>query len=515
MHTCEALVRNSKFHADAIGFVEGEQKLSWGEMMVRVQGLANGLRALGCRQGEFIGMYVENALRVIEVTYAVQLIGCAIVPLNTRWMASEISLAIEDAGIRVLVSDKRKDDVIEDIDAVVKSKLILVSDPRDSSVGKLVVYEDLIVPLGDSGFETIAPVENAVASLFYTGGTTGRSKGVKLTHANHVVHSMAVLAETGLNSTCRYLHAAPMFHIADALFLHVVSLRGAQHVILPRFETAAFAAAIIEHAITDTILVPTMIQAIFNSDDIADKAFSNLKRLYYGASPMPEVLMDKILERFPDLELVQLYGQTEASPVITILAPEYHNNEGKARKRLKSAGRPMMATNVRIVSSSGDDLPVNGIGEIIVTGPQVMDGYLNRPEETAGALQGGWLHTGDVGYLDADGFLYITDRVKDMIITGGENVYSIEVEQVIYDLAGVAECCVVGLPHEKWGEIVHAIVVPKPDFTLTEEMIKVHCKERLADYKRPKTVAIRIEALPLSGAGKVLKRELRDIYKAD
>tara|TARA_R110002072_G_C7710930_1_gene514018 strand:- start:163 stop:705 length:543 start_codon:yes stop_codon:yes gene_type:complete len=180
---------------------------------------------------------------------------------------------------------------------------------------------------------------------------------------------------------------------------------------------------------------------------------------------------------------------------------------------MKSAGRPMMTTEVRIVNTDDKAVPTNSVGEIVVRGLQIMSGYLNRPEETDYTLRNGWLHTGDMGYLDTEGFLYVTDRLKDMIITGGENVYSIEVEQVVYDLAGVSECCVVGLPHEKWGEIVHVIVVPQEGHILSEESVKEHCKRTLADYKRPKSVTIRTEPLPLSGAGKILKRELRELYK--
>ena len=310
MHTCEALERNSNDRPTEIGFVEGKLKVSWSEMKERVLLLAKGLQGLGCGKGDFIGILAENSLRVIEATYAVQWLGASIVPLNTRWTAPEISFALEDASIRVLISDTAKDGIIEQMDSAICSTLTLITDSRKSAAAKLVDYEALIANSGPANIPRQICDEASLASLFYTGGTTGRSKGVKLTHQNHVTHSLAILAEIGLGRACKYLHAAPMFHIADSLFIHVISLRGGQHVILPRFDPASFASAVIEHEITDTILVPTMIQAIFNAEGVAVRAFSNLQRLYYVDSRMPDALLHKILEQFPAPEPIQFYGQT-------------------------------------------------------------------------------------------------------------------------------------------------------------------------------------------------------------
>ena len=252
-----------------------------------------------------------------------------------------------------------------------------------------------------------------------------------------------------------------------------------------------------------------MIQMLMADRRVSERAFTVLEKLYYGASPMPEALIQDILKTYPTLELCQLYGQTESSPVLTILPLQWHGDANGTLPQARSAGRAMMGTEVKIVDPDGNDVPAGDNGEIVARGPQIMQGYWHRDEETAKALQGGWLHTGDAGYMDELGFIYVVDRIKDMVITGGENVYTIEVEQALYQMEGVAQCSVIGLPDEKWGELVHAVIVPVAGVEITEEQVLVHCKPLLADYKRPRSATIRRQPMPLSGAGKILKRELR------
>ena len=310
-----------------------------------------------------------------------------------------------------------------------------------------------------------------------------------------------------------YLHAAPMFHIADSLFTHMFTQLGGTHEILPQFTPEGVARLTERHGVESAVLVPTMIQMIMVDEAVADRVFTRFKRLFYGASPMPEALIKQLLERYPALELWQLYGQTESSPVLTVLPPQWHGTGGNPKPQARSAGRAMLGTDVRIFDPDSDaELSVGETGEIVARGPQVMQGYRNRDEETAKALRNGWLRTGDAGYMDADGFIYVVDRIKDMIITGGENVYTVEVEQAIYEIPGVAQCSVIGLPDDKWGEAVHAIVIPSAGSELTEAQILAHCKTQLADYKRPRSASIRLEPFPLSGAGKILKRQLRSEF---
>jgi acyl-CoA synthetase (AMP-forming)/AMP-acid ligase II len=330
-----------------------------------------------------------------------------------------------------------------------------------------------------------------------------------LTHANHIAHCSALLKDIGIDSSIRYLHAAPMFHIADSLFMHLVTAAGGTHFVLPKFDVISLGAAIATNQITDTILVPTMIQMTLQDPDNADRVFGNLKRLFYGASPMPVGHLEVLIRRYPGLQLYQLYGQTESSPVLTMLTPREHSKESLRRGLGASAGRPIHGTRIQIVDPEGREVAMGKMGEIVAQGPQVMKGYWNRPEESSEALRDGWLYTGDAGCLDLEGYLYVTDRIKDMIISGGENVYSIEVEQVIYQIAAIEQCCVVGLPHERWGESVHAVIVLKSGHSISEEAVMSHCAMHLADFKRPRGVTIRKVPLPISGAGKILKREVR------
>ncbi|MGH6782888.1 MAG: AMP-binding protein, partial [Sphingomonadaceae bacterium] len=368
----------------------------------------------------------------------------------------------------------------------------------------------------DGLIESTAPVPDAgrsgndPASLFYTGGTTGRAKGVVMTHANHIVNGLALWAGLGVDTgRARYLHVAPMFHVADALFVHALTLVGGCHVVVPRFEPVETMRAIERHRITDTILVPTMIQALLDAPVRADFDLTSLERMYYGAMPMPEATARRLIDALPHCGPVQLYGQTEAGPVITMLKPVDHDIGGVTR-RIRSAGQPLPGVEIAICGKDGAFLAEGEIGEIVARSGGVMPGYWEDAEQSAAALKDGWLQTGDGGYIDADGFLYIADRVKDMIVSGGENVYSIEVERAITLHPAVSQCAVIGLPDARWGERVHAIVVPRAGAVVDDAALVAHCREHIAGYKCPRSIEWRSTPLPLSGAGKILKRELRE-----
>lgn len=508
MNTTDCLLRNQQRIPSDTAIVDGERTLTWAQLGDRVACLAAGLASLGVSQGGRVATLLGNNHRNIETNYAAQWLGAAAVPINIRWTAAEVTYAVQDCGATVLVVDVLNWPTVAQVDRAVLSGLALIwadeGTPPDNCSG----YETLLAE--HSPISRHEARGEDIASIFYTGGTTGRSKGVLLSHDNHISHSIALIADCALASgPARYLHAAPMFHIADSLFTHVVSLLGGCHVILRQFSPAGLAERVSAQRINFTVLVPTMIQMVMGEPEHAERCFSTLERLYYGASPMPEALTKQILARYPDLELCQLYGQTESSPVLTILPKRWHGNGDNYLPQARSAGRAMMGTEVRIVDEHDQPLPAGQSGEIVARGPQVMQGYWQRDEETAQALRGGWLHTGDAGYMDEQGFVYIVDRIKDMVITGGENVYTIEVEQVLYDLPAVAQCCVIGLPHDTWGEAVHAVVVLKEGADISEAQILDHCRQHLADYKRPRGVTLRQQALPLSGAGKILKREIR------
>jgi long-chain acyl-CoA synthetase len=396
--------------------------------------------------------------------------------------------------------------MVPDLKNLVEHSLTVVSlDGHFDGCDEL--YEDLI-----SNSEEITEFQNSendISGIFYTGGTTGRSKGVMLTHGNHISNSLQFTAMIQTSPDMVFLHAAPTFHIADALFIYLVTHIGGKHVFVPRFEPAACAQAIQDAQITDVILVPTMIQMLLEVSDFETYNFETLQHLYYGASPMPEAVAKDLIKKLPHVKAYHLYGQTESAPLLTCLDSKYHVTDGPFAGRLRSAGRAMPAVELKIIDAQGAECSRGEIGEIIARGPNIMKGYWGQEELTSNTVRDGWLHTGDAAHMDEGGFIFISDRLKDMIISGGENVYSAEVENAMYQHTEISQCAVIGVPDDKWGERVHAIVVMAENSNASEQELMAHCRALIADFKCPRSITLRTEPLPLSGAGKVLKTELR------
>jgi long-chain acyl-CoA synthetase len=507
MQLAQTLRRSARLDPHRTALVEGEVHLDWCSFADRVSRLAGGLRTLGVGDGDRVAMLAHNSRRYVEFFFATFWAGGIAVPLNTRWAEPEIRHALDDSGARVLVIDA------DHLDAGLAQRA------GGAALDHLVLAADAdVVAEGTEHWETLvrgAAVADAgrgyddIACLFYTGGTTGRSKGVMLTHANLLANSMTAMINMDIRSDTVHLHTSPMFHVAGGARLFSVTLAGGTHVVIPRFDVDAFLDVIERERVTMTIIVPTMLSRLVRHPDIAERDLSSLKLLTYGASPMPEAVLREALERMPGIRLLQSYGMTELSPVATVLGPDHHVFEGPGAGRTASAGRPVYNADVMIAGEDDRSLAVGEIGEVCVRGPMVMKGYWNLPELTAETLRGGWMHTGDAGYLDEDGFLFIVDRLKDMIVSGGENVYSAEVEDAIYLHPAVAECAVIGIPDEQWGEAVHAIVVPKDGATLEAAAVVEHCRARIASFKCPRSVEVRSGELPKSGPGKILKTDLR------
>jgi long-chain acyl-CoA synthetase len=348
-----------------------------------------------------------------------------------------------------------------------------------------------------------------LAGILYTGGTTGRSKGVMLSHQNLMANALGALGDGFFARTTTYLYAVPMFHIAGCGPMYPLLLSGGSHVIIQAFTPEGVMAAIQSEHVTDVLLVPTMIQILVDHPALGRYDLSSLKLVLYGGSPISEALLDRAIAAFPNVQFVQGYGMTELSPAATTLHWNEHIGKGRAKGRHQSAGRAALGCEVRIVDAEGKPLAFGEVGEISVRGDNVMMGYRERPEETARAVIDGWMHTGDAGRMDEDGFVYIVDRLKDMIISGGENVYSIEVENALAQHPAVAQCAVIGIPSERWGEQVHAVVAKKNGANVSADDLIAFCKTLIAGYKCPRSVDISETMLPLSGAGKILKRELR------
>ncbi len=510
MRVTQALLRNAQQRPLALATACAGRRRNWRQFVERVARYAGALRSLGLAAGDRVGIIALNSDYYLETFYAVPWAGGIIVPINTRWSQPEIAYALADAGVRILVVDEHHAELGRALSARTDMKLALLGKVDATGAAALEALIDGATPADEAGRGG-----DDVSGIFYTGGTTGRSKGVMLTHVNHVTNSLQLAAMMRAPEELSYLHAAPMFHIADALCVYMVTTLGGAHHVIPRFEPAACAAALQEHRVTDILLVPTMIQMLL--DHLAQQRYdlSSLARLYYGASPIPEATLLRLFDALPDCAPVQLYGQTEAAPMITVLEGKYHVKEGPYAGRLRAAGRAIPCVELKIVDANDDEVPRGTVGEIVARGPNIMPGYWRMPSLSAQILRGGWLHTGDAAYMDDEGFIYISDRLKDMIISGGENVYPAEVEDVLYQHPSVAQCAVIGVPDPRWGERVHAIVVPKPGATRDAEAIIAHCRALIADFKCPRSVDFRDEPLPLSGAGKVLKTELRKPYWED
>ncbi|QIS13930.1 AMP-binding protein [Nocardia arthritidis] len=380
----------------------------------------------------------------------------------------------------------------------------------------VVFIGDGTVPDGMLGYEELLagaePIEDTrtggdtLFGVFYTGGTTGHPKGVMLSHTNVLASAFGAFgAGVLVTPHGRLLHAAPMFHVADFALWSAGNLAETTHVIIPAFTPSAVLDAIQAFGVTDTILVPTMIQMLIDHPELDGYDTSSLRKLAYGASPITESVLVRARKALPTARFTQAYGMIELSPTATLLTPDDHERP----ELLRSAGRAAAHTEIRIVDAQDRELPRGEIGQIIVRGDNAMLGYWARATESAEALAGGWMHTGDAGRMDAEGYVFVVDRIKDMIITGGENVYCVEVENALAAHPAVAAVAVIGMSDEQWGERVHAVVVTRPGQQISEEALRTHCRTLIAGYKVPRTIGF-VAALPVSGAGKVLKRQLRE-----
>jgi long-chain acyl-CoA synthetase len=512
MNITLGLRRALQVNPQGVAILEGERKLTWAQVGERVARLAGALCQLGIKKGDRVAVLMLNSSRYLELYLAVGWAGAAIVPLNIRWSVAENRDALEDCGAALLVVDDAFADAGKTLAAAIPALTLVHADAGAPPPG-VASYESLLAsanPIPD----TMARRDD-LAGIFYTGGTTGRSKGVMLSHGNLMANALNSIAEDVFTANATYLHAPPMFHLANGSAMYSMLLTAGTNVVIKAFAPEAVAQAFERFRVTHALLVPTMIQMFVDHPGIAGRDFSSLQQIVYGASPISEALLDRAMARLPGVRFMQAYGMTELSPIATLLMPEDHIGAGRAKGRHRSAGRAAVGVEVKIVDANDRPVPPGTVGEIAVRGDVVMMGYWNRPEETAKAVVDGWMHTGDGGRMDEDGFIYVVDRIKDMIITGGENVYSTEVENVVAQHPAVLQCAVIGIPDPQWGEAVHAVVVVKPGAALDAADLIDFCKERIGGYKCPRSVDVRAEALPMSGAGKILKRELRRPFWED
>lgn len=510
MYLTQPLHRAVQQHPNRIAVRWGDRQRTFGEFVDRVARFAGALQELGVQAGDRVAMLSLNSERYLEYQMAVPWAGAVLNPCNIRWSPAEILYSLEDSGSTVLLVDDT-------------FKGLVAQFRRESTTLREFIHcGDGEPPEGMLSYETLVaeskPVPDAVrrgddlAGIFYTGGTTGFPKGVMLSHTNLCSSGLTVHAEGLARPGGTYLHAAPMFHLADMGVAYPHWIEGNTHSVIPMFDPAMVLDTIEQHRVTNLCLVPTMIQMMLDHPSMGPhRDLSSLRTVFYGASSVPDALLLRAQKAIPHPEIFQGFGMTELSPVGAVLPSFYLSEEGRKRGKLGSSGRATFCTEVKIVDGEGNEVPRGTVGEIIVRGPNVMQGYWNKPELTAIALRDGWMHTGDGGRMDDEGFITVVDRLKDMIKTGGENVFSAEVENALAKHPCVSASAVIAIPSEQWGEAVHAVVVCKAGHSVSADELIAHCKTLIAGYKSPRSIEF-VDALPVSGAGKILKRKLRDPY---
>src|SRR5271155_161592 len=508
------LERAVRLHAEKTALIDGERSITYRQLSSRVGALGSALQELGVAGGGRVGVLALNSLAHAEWWLGVPAFGRVLVDLNTRLTLEEVAFMIDDSALEVLLVDDERIELGDALRERCPSLRELVHVGPGACPEGWLAYEELM------SLPRVSPPgldEHELATISYTGGTTGRPKGVMLSHGNLLANARHNLVATGHRHDDRFLHIPPMFHVAGTSNLFAATWVGATQVILPRFDARAVAETIERERITHAVLVPTMLDMLLRVLDERPSDLSSLRNLQYAASPISPELQRRALELLP-CELAQFYGMTETAPTVTHCTPEDHRRgaagEEPYKTRLRSMGAPVPGVQVQIRGEGGAQLPPGGVGEVWVRGANVMLGYWNRPEATREALVEGWYRSGDAAYADSDGYLYMVDRLKDMIISGGENVYSVEVESALLEHPSVLEAAVFGVPDPQWGEAVHAAVVVAAGEDLTGADLIAHCRGRVAGFKVPRSIELRSEALPKSGAGKVLKRELRDPHWA-
>ena len=497
---------------DRVGFHDGDYHSTFQAHGDRVLRLAHSMRhQLGMLPDDRFAVMSCNSHEYLELFHAGFLGAGIINPLNLRLAGKELQHILRDSGTKVVFVDKFfAEHFVRNIEPV-RSELalrhvVLIGD-GDGDVPHDVRYDDLI----DAGEAVVPeePEETDPVVLMYTGGTTGLAKGVVLDQRAEMLNFYHIGLAVDFGMERVYLHQTPMFHAASMGGVLGIPATGGSSVVVPLFEPEQVMQAIERYRVDWTVMVPTMIALVLNHPEFRPERLESLRDLVYGASPMPAALLSRVMETFPDLNLSQGYGMTECSSVLTFLTAADHRHGGPI---LRSAGRPMIGVNISVRRKDDTVAAPGENGEICARGGNFMREYWKQPELTNEAFRGGWYRTGDAGHLDADGYLYLVDRVKDMIVTGGENVYSIEVENAISTHPSVEQVAVIGIPHPVWGEQVHAIVVLRAGHEATEDEIKDHARESIAGYKVAKSVEFRAEPIPLSGALKPLKRDLRQPY---
>ena len=499
---------HAKKQPNAVSLVLGERTLTWAQLLSRSAQVAQGLKRAGVKAQDRVAFLDKNGIEHFEVFYGCALLNAVSVDVNWRLAAPEVSFIVNDSQAEVLIVGQ---EFVPVLDAIVgdltRVKTIIVIGGHSSHDD----YERWVN--AQTATDPKTPTKSSdVAFQLYSSGTTGRPKGVMLTNDNYfallpAAQKIWLMSEKTIN-----LVAMPLFHIGGGGWATAAQYCGASSIIMRDVNPAEMLTWIEKYRITHAFMVPALLQFALAMPNITTEDFSSLELIVYGASPISEAVLEGAIKAFK-CPFMQVYGLTETTGVVTVLGPEDHDLSSANKGRLRSCGKPFTGIELRIVDSdTGKDMPIGEVGEIWIRSRQVMKGYWNMPEETAKSIvKGRWFRSGDAGYFDKDGYVYIFDRVKDMIVSGGENVYPAEVENALMAHPAIADVAVIGVPDEKWGEVPMALVVRKPDTQVTESEILTFARERLAGFKTPKSVGW-VDALPRNPSGKILKKDLREPY---
>ena len=513
MRLHDILDYRAREHTDLEFAVQGDRKITYGGALAEINRLANALVQSGLQPGARLIVLSKNSIEYALLYYACSKAGVVPVPLNYRLAPGEWAYIINDAGAPAVVAAEEYVGAIDGIRGELTSVERYIAINAGSPEG-WTGYLDWI-----DGQPATAPARAGESTdeddvyQMYTSGTTGHPKGAVLTHGAVLAQLQQVTMLLRMDPGERGLIVVPMYHAAGAVSTFITNYWGGTLYIQADFNPAEVVRALDEERVATTTLVPAMIQALLvYVPDVAKREYRNLRQITYGASPIAEETLRRAMDAFK-CGFAQAYGMTETTAVITYLFPDDHRRAVREPGLFLSAGRPLVGTEVRVVDEDDRPVPHGAIGEIIARGPQLMRCYWNLADESAHALRGGWMHTGDAGTMDAEGYIYIQDRVKDMIVSGGENVYPRVVEDVLFQHPAVADVAVIGVPHDQWGETVKAVVVLKEGAAATEEELIEFCRGRLGGFERPRSVDF-VPVLPRNPSGKVLKRELREPFWA-
>ncbi|HEV3452805.1 MAG TPA: long-chain fatty acid--CoA ligase [Acidimicrobiia bacterium] len=480
--------------------VLGDETVTYGEMVVRASSLAAGMHERGVGVGDVVGLLSYNCTEFLETIFAANYLGASVMPINWRLAAPEVRYILEHSEATALVCDEALVDLANDATKGMEATLL-----RTSISGHLDGWTPFAELHAAPNATSRAPVAgDDVHRLMYTSGTTGRPKGVMITHANLAWKNLAHIIEFGFTRADLGLACGPLYHVG-ALDLTTTSLiaAGATTIIHRVFEASDVVDEIERSRVTTVWLAPAMVNAVIALPDIDQRDLSSVRLVINGGEKMPIPLIERLQRTFPSAWFADAYGLTETVSGDTFL------DKGSIVTKLGSVGRPCLYLELDVWDEHGTSLPAGERGEVVLRGPKVFRGYWRDPEATAVAFAGGWFHTGDIGVRDDDGYLFIVDRLKDMILSGGENIAGSEVERVLYEHDAVLEAAVVGRPDDRWGEVPIAFVAVRPNATATADELIEHCRRELARFKVPKDVLF-VDALPRNPSGKVLKRELRE-----